>query len=158
MARAERIPDIKIEALYHRLEATEENTLDLGLSVSIPVFNRNRGRLREAQARVAQAEARRRVTRMELDSQIRQACAGLKTALNARSLLSDELLPRAEVLLKTSEARFSEGDIHLGELLAVRREWALLKLTHLESLREVMQAWIDLSSFVVTNETAMSNR
>lgn len=146
-AKAERIPDVKVELLYHRLEATKSDTLDLGLSIPLPLFNRNQGRLREARAEVAAAEARARMTQNELTTRLRGSHLQLTAALANSSALKTEVLPRAATLLKGAEARYAAGDIGLAELLPVRRDWAAVQLTYLESLRDVMQAWAELKSF-----------
>jgi cobalt-zinc-cadmium efflux system outer membrane protein len=146
LARAERVPDVKVELLYRRLEASKEDTFDVGLSMPLPLFDRNQGRLREARAEVAAAEARSRSTRNELVFRLRQAHAALTAALANNRALKTEILPRADTVLKTAEARYAAGDTSLGEVLPVRRDWAAVQLTYLESLREVMQAWGELQS------------
>lgn len=40
------------------------------------------------------------------------------------------------------------GNISLSELLQLRRDWAAVELSYLESLRDVMQAWAALSPYV----------
>lgn len=148
LARAERIPDVKVEVLYHRLEATRENTLDLGLSLPLPLFNRNQGRVREARAEAAAAEARARLTRNELATRLHEAHAQLTSALMSSRTLQTEILPRADAVLKSAEARYTAGDIGLSEVLSVRRDSATVQLAYLESLREVMQAWAGLSGYL----------
>jgi outer membrane protein, heavy metal efflux system len=136
-ARAERIPDVKVEALYHRLEATKENTFDLGLSIPLPLFNRNQGKLREARA---EAEN-------ELNLRLRESYTQLTSALAVTRALQTEILPRAETVLKSAESRYAAGDTSLADVLPVRREWAAIQLSHLESLRDVMLAWAQVRSF-----------
>jgi outer membrane protein, heavy metal efflux system len=148
LAKAERIPDVKVEALYHRLEATEENTFDIGLSIPVPLFNRNQGRLREMRAEASAAEARARATQNELHVQLHVSHAQLISALAIRRALRSEILPRAEIVLKAAEARYDAGDISLSEVLPLRRDWAMVHLTYLESLRDVMQTWAELSSYL----------
>jgi cobalt-zinc-cadmium efflux system outer membrane protein len=143
-AKAERIPDVKVELLYHRLEASQENTLDAGLSIPLPLFNRNQGRLREARADAAAAEARSRMTQNELTTRLRESYLQLTTALANSGTLKTEILSRAETVLKGAEARYAAGDISLAEILPVRRDWAAVQLSYLESLRDVMQAWAEI--------------
>jgi cobalt-zinc-cadmium efflux system outer membrane protein len=146
VANAERIPDVKVELLYHRLEANRENTVDLGLSIPLPLFNRNQGRLREAHAEVTAAEARARMTQNELMARLRESHLQLTTALANRRTLQAEILPKAETVRKGAEARYAAGDISLTEVLSVRRDWAVVQLGYLETLREVMQAWGEVKS------------
>jgi outer membrane protein TolC len=65
----------------------------------------------------------------------------LSTALANRRVFQQEIIPYAETARKSADARFAVGDISLAEVLPVRREWASMHLSYLESLREVMQAW-----------------
>jgi cobalt-zinc-cadmium efflux system outer membrane protein len=155
LAKAERIPDVKVEALYHRLEATSENTLDLGLSFPLPLFNRNQGRIREARAEAAAAEARSRMTGNELNLRLRESYAQLASALAGSRALQTEILPLAESVLKSAEARYAAGDTSLAEVLLVRRDWAGLRLNQLESLRDVMQAWARVGPFLNPDPTGI---
>ncbi len=151
LAKAERIPDVKVEALYHRLEATKENTFDIGLSIPLPLFNRNQGKLREARAEAAAAEARSRMTENELNLRLRESYAQLTSALATSRALQTEILPRAERVVQSAESRYAAGDASLADVLPVRRDWAAIQLSHLESLREVMLAWAALTPFVRAN-------
>lgn len=148
LAKAERIPDVKVELLYHRLEGSRENTFDVGLSIPLPLFNRNQGRLREARAEVAAAEARSRMTQNELTARLRESHLQLTAALANSRTLKNEFLSRADTVLNSAEARYAAGDISLAEVLPVRRDWAAVQLSYLESLRDVMQAWAALSPYL----------
>jgi cobalt-zinc-cadmium efflux system outer membrane protein len=147
LARAERIPDVKVELLYHRLESSQQNTFDVGLSIPLPLFNRNQGRLREARAEVAAAEARSRMTQNDLTMRLRESHLQLTSALANSRTLKTEILSRAETVLKSAEARYAAGDISLAEILPMRRDWAAVQLSYLESLRDVMQAWAEVAGF-----------
>ena len=146
LAKAERIPDIRVEVLYRRLEAERRNSFDVGVSIPLPLFDRNQGRLREARAELAAAEARSRSTQNDLNLRLRESHAQLSTALASSRALKTEILPRADTVLKAAEARYAAGDISLNEVLPVRRDWAAVQLTYLESLREVMQTWSTVRS------------
>jgi outer membrane protein, heavy metal efflux system len=148
LAKAERIPDVRVEILYRRLQASKENSFDVGLSIPIPLFDRNQGRMREARAEVAAAEARSRATQNALSVRLHEAHAQLTAALANSRALNADVLPRADIVLKGAEARFTAGDIGLIELLPVRRDWATVQLTYLESLRDVMQSWAELSTYL----------
>jgi cobalt-zinc-cadmium efflux system outer membrane protein len=147
LAKAERIPDVKVELLYHRLEASSANTLDVGLSIPLPLFNRNQGKLREARAEQAAAEARARMTQNELSARLSESYLRLSSALANSRTWKTEILGRADAVLKTAEVRHAAGDISLAEVLPTRRDWAAVQLGYLESLRDVMQAWAEVRSF-----------
>ena len=47
---------------------------------------------------------------------------------------------------------YSEGGfpalVGLADVLPVRRDWAAIQLSHLESVRDVMQAWAQVSGYL----------
>jgi outer membrane protein TolC len=63
-------------------------------------------------------------------------------------VLQEEILPRAETVLRGAEARYAAGDANLIDVLPARRERTSLQLAYLESLREVLEAWAQLSPFL----------
>lgn len=148
LAKAERIPDVKVEALYHRLEVSEQNTFDLGMSIPLPLFNRNQGKLREARSEALAAEARVRNTANELSLNLRESYVALTNALENLKTFRNQILPRAEIVLKSAELRYASGDSALTDVLPVRRDWAAVHLSYLETLREVMLSWAEVSSFL----------
>ncbi|HLF93481.1 MAG TPA: TolC family protein, partial [Planctomycetota bacterium] len=148
LAESQRVPDVTLDLFYRRLQHSEGNAFDVGLTIPLPVFDRNQGRLREARAETSAAEARLRLTRNELLRELRQAHGRLASALGAARTLKDEILPRAETVLKGAETRYAAGDLSLPDLIPIRRERASLQLNYLESLREVMEAWAELKPFL----------
>ncbi len=150
LAKAERVPDVRVEVLYRRLESSRENAFDIGLNIPLPLFNRNQGRVREARAEATAAEARVRVTQNELTARLHAAHAGLTGALASSRALKADILPRADLVLRIAEARFAAGDSSLTDVLPVRRDWAVVQLAYLESLRDVMQAWAEVSGYLKT--------
>jgi outer membrane protein, heavy metal efflux system len=150
LAQANRIPDLRVEALYRRVESSRQDAFDLGVSVPLPLFDRNQGRIRAAQAELGAAEARSRSTAVALERRVRESHTRLQAALLDVQVLRADVLPRMQGVLRAYEARFTAGDIALLELLAVRRESAEVQMEFLESLRDAFEAWGDLRSLLVT--------
>jgi cobalt-zinc-cadmium efflux system outer membrane protein len=147
-AKATRIPDLKAELLYHRIESEQRDAFDVGFSLPLPIFDRGRGRLVEAESQHNAAEARLRSTRNQLQASLRDAHGRLRLALADVRTLEDEILPRMESVRKITEARYAAGDMNLSEALLVRRDHAAARLRHLEALRDAMLAWSELRPFI----------
>lgn len=147
-SKALRIPDLKAEVLYHRIDSQKRDAFDAGISLPLPLFDRGRGRLLEATAQRDAAEARRRSTRAQLQGQLREAHAALTSALGELRVLETEVLPRAETLRRTAEARLAAGDLALAEVLGVRQDHGTARLRHLEAARDAMLAWARLRPFL----------
>lgn len=146
LAKSERIPDVNLDLLYRRLQGTRENAFDVGLRIPIPLFDRKRGRVREAESELRAAEARLENTRNEIGLELRSRELALERALESASVLQSDVLPKVEASLRGAEARFAAGDTSLTDVLAVRREATAARLQYLEALREVMEAWTGLTS------------
>jgi cobalt-zinc-cadmium efflux system outer membrane protein len=148
LAEIERVPDVTLDLFYRRLGTTETNAFDVGVTVPLPVFDRQQGRIRAARAEVLEAEARARSIRGDAVRRVREAHVRLGEAVGHARLVRDEILPRAETVLRTAEARFAAGDLSLADLIPIRRDVAAARLAHLEALREVMEAWGELRLFL----------
>ena len=148
LARADRIPDVTLDLLYRRIGASDTDAFDVGLTVPLPLFDRQQGRLSEAKAGVREAEERGRAVRGDAVRQVREAHVKLSEALHHARLVKEEILPRAETVLRTAEARHAAGDLSLADILPIRRDYAAVRLAHLEALREVMEAWGSLKLFL----------
>ncbi len=148
LARAQRVPDVNLDLFYRRQEASRTDAFDAGISVALPLFDRNQGRLREIRAQVAAAESGARHARNELDRQLREVHLKLVRAMAQARLLKEEILPRAGTVVRGVEARYAGGDMSLADLLPIRRDLTQARLAHLESLREVLEAWALLRPFV----------
>jgi outer membrane protein, heavy metal efflux system len=147
LADTQRIPDVSLDLSYRRI-GDIENTVDVGVRVPIPLFNRYQVRIREARADFVAAEARARSVRNELTLELQTSYRTLARAIAAAQLLREEILPRAESVLRSAETRYANGDISLAELLPIRRDWTRARLDYLEALNEVTQAWAALSPYV----------
>lgn len=146
LADTQRIPDVSLDLAYRRVGV--ENTVDVGLRVPIPLFNRYQGGIREARADFVAAEARARSARNALALELQTAYRTLARAIAAATLLREEILPRAESVLRSAETRYASGDISLAELLPIRRDWTRARLDYLEALNDVTQAWAALSPYL----------
>ncbi|MBI4662187.1 MAG: TolC family protein [Verrucomicrobia bacterium] len=154
LAKAERIPNLNVDLFYRRLEAERADSFDIGFRVPLPLFDRGQGRLRSARAELEAAEARARSTRSDLSADFREARAALTSALAQARALKTEILPRAETLLRTAETRHGAGDLSLAGVLVARRDWANVRFSYLESLRDAMLAWANLNPFLLSTPHA----
>jgi cobalt-zinc-cadmium efflux system outer membrane protein len=143
LAKAERIPDVNLDLLYRRLEASRENAFDVGVRIPIPLFDRKK-RVRQAEQELRATEARLERVRNHIGHEQHELELELESALEAVELLKKEVLPKSEKALRGAEARYKGGDIGLAELLVVRREHATARLRYAETLRVVMSAWSSL--------------
>ena len=153
LVQAQRTPDLTVELAYRRLGDTGD-AVDVGVRLPLPVFNRRQGALQAAQADLAAAEAEAQAREHALLHTLRTAYRRLHRARTTATQLREVILPRAERVVHNAETRYRNGDVSLGELVPVRRDWTQVRLDYLEALHEVRQAWAELSSYVHEQKAA----
>lgn len=88
----------------------------VGVSVPLPLSDRNQGPIAEAQAALAQAETRVALARRVAEAEVRRAL-DRRTSLAERLALREGLLSRARALLASARVAYAEGETSLLELL-----------------------------------------
>ena len=139
------IPDITFglsTVITGELEGSpaEDNGRDpwmLSLSLNLPIW---RGKLR-ADRQAAEAEHRlarmnRRDAELLLEAELRKLNADWREAHRRLRLQREDLLPRAEEILKLTESDYRHGRASFDELLRVRRDLLDLRLSEMAALRD----------------------
>lgn len=144
LAQAQRIPDLQVELLYRRRPDTPREGFDIGLSLPLPIFDRPRRRVREADAERQASTARAQSLRLDLTSRLRDAHATLVQALDTCRRWDTQVLPRMEKLRHTAEQRRAAGDLSTADVLPFRRAHAEARLSHLEALHDAWLAWTEV--------------
>jgi cobalt-zinc-cadmium efflux system outer membrane protein len=116
-ARLKAVPDVTASVGWRRYGDTPENALRLGISMPIPVLDRNRGGIREAQEAAQKTEAERAINRQTLLAVVGKAHDSATGALQQIDLLRRVVLPAARNTLSTIEAGYDQGRFTVLEIL-----------------------------------------
>jgi len=135
-ARARRVPDLEVRVAYGRDNAADENIVEAGVSVPLPVFNRSQGEI--AQARALANRARREAEAIErrLFAEASAAFAAHEAASQAVEALASRVLPAAARALDQTRDGYRAGRRGLLDVLDAQRTLANARLAHLDALAE----------------------
>ena len=115
------MPDPTLSVQYEREPPDQRNTFGFGVSLPLPLFNRNAGAIRAAT--VAAESARRDLARGRLRAE--QDLAATREALESARLragrLTGELAPKARSVRETVRYAWEQGGASLLELLEAER-------------------------------------
>ena len=121
LAKGFRVPDPTILAQYERQPPDQSNTVGLGVSLPLPVLNRNAGGIRAAETDLLAARRELDIARVR----VRAEMIGNRAAVNAAQARAEryrgELLPKAEQVRRSVEFAYSKGAASLLELLEAVR-------------------------------------
>lgn len=118
--RTRAVPDVTASVGVRRFEGDDASALVAGISVPLPIFDRNRGNINAAQAELRAAEARLNAARLDAEAESRTALSRV-TSAQARLGAARESESAAEEAYRLSRIGYEGGKIDLIELLNARR-------------------------------------
>lgn len=121
LAQAERVPDFTLMAGMKRDADTRDESLLIGVSIPIPLFNRNQGSVLSARSELAAAEAEQALIKQQwvtLRDQLEtQRAASYQEALQLR----DDVLRVAREAAEATQIGYQAGKFSLLDLLDAQR-------------------------------------
>ncbi|GAA0337315.1 TolC family protein [Sphingomonas oligophenolica] len=114
------IPDIGLSAGLRRFQGNGDSALVVGVSATIPLFDRNRGNIAAARERANAADARLAAARLEAGAARRVAAARVAAA-TGRLDAANQGEAAAEEAYRLGRIGYDAGKIPLLELLTIRR-------------------------------------
>ncbi|WP_237830784.1 TolC family protein [Sandaracinobacteroides sayramensis] len=137
-------PDISATVGVRRFEAENANAFLFGLSMPLPLFDRNRGNIDAARAEYNAAEAR--LAGARLDAQADRAAAEARLAASAsRVRAADAGVSSAEEAYQLSRIGFEAGRISQLELRATRNALVSARTAAVDARLARVRAEIDLA-------------
>jgi cobalt-zinc-cadmium efflux system outer membrane protein len=142
--RARRIPDVTVSLGVKRDEQLGRNQAIVGLSIPLPLFNRNQGNVAEALRREDKARDELAATRIRLQNEAAQAWERLETARSEAATLAGEVLPGAQAALAAATKGFELGKFGFLDVLDAQRTLFQARSQHLRALAEAHRARAEL--------------
>lgn len=142
---ARQYPDITLSPDY-QLDQTD-NKWTIGLSFELPIFNRNRGPIAEAEARRREKAAEFLELQAAVISDLEKSIQNVRAA-GQKVLLSDELLQHLEAQKAVASRKLQAGEISKYDFLNLNLELTASSLARLETLAEAQQATIELENIL----------
>lgn len=114
------IPDIGLSAGLRRFQGNGDSALVVGVSATIPLFNRNQGNIAAARERTNAADARLAAARLEA-SAVRRTAVARVAAATGRLDAADQGETAAAEAYRLGRIGYDAGKTSLLELLTIRR-------------------------------------
>jgi len=137
-------PDLTVSVGARRNDELNLNQAVLGLSIPIPVFDRNQGNLQEALSRTDKARDQLAALRIQLETQLAEAYERLNSARQSVRTLQDEILPGAQSAFDAASQGFAFGKFNFLDVLDAQRTLFQAKSQYISALSEAHQAEADI--------------
>lgn len=146
LQRAIRVPDVTLVGQYEHEPPVRSNSVGAGLSLPIPLWNRNAGEIRAAEAAKEDAARAVRQIEAEIAAEIVRARAAYDEAMVRWKRYRDDLRPRsAEIRLTVSHA-YEKGGASLLDLLQAERSDNDVRLSTMQAARDAVLAAAELTA------------
>ena len=140
LEQSKRVPDITVSAGIQRSNETQRNILLFGVSVPLPVFDRNQGNLLEALKLEDKARDELQGATVRLHSEVAQAQERLSTIAAEVQSLRQDVLPGAKSAYDAATIGFENGKFNFLEVLDAQRTYFTAKSQYLKALGEAHRA------------------
>jgi cobalt-zinc-cadmium efflux system outer membrane protein len=142
--RVQARPDINASVGIRRFEAEDATALTFGISMPLPLFDRNRGNIDAAQAEFRAADARLMSARQEVQADRAAAVARLAASVS-RVSAADAGVTAAEEAYRLSRIGFEAGRISQVELRITRTALVNARAAAVDARLARVRAEIDLA-------------
>ncbi len=133
LEKAKSIPDLIFSGGFRQFNETDDHALVAGISIDLPVFNRNQGSVLEAQAHYSKALAARDAAFLNLKTELVQAYRFLSTTFFEVEGLKNDLLPVAEMAFEAASEGYRLGKFNLLDVLDAQRTLAHARVQYLQA-------------------------
>ncbi|MCA1628162.1 MAG: TolC family protein, partial [Acidobacteria bacterium] len=159
LARAGAAPDVTAFTRYNISRSAfddtpvgvlrdKDRTLTFGVSVGIPVFNRNQGARDEAQAMIEQARARRQFIESVVRAEVASAYARYEAARSAVTIFEQGVIGRSNDNIRVIRAAYDLGEFRITDLINEQRRFVDAQRDFTEALTEQYRSLADLQAAI----------
>jgi cobalt-zinc-cadmium efflux system outer membrane protein len=143
LARAAAAPSLTVSAFFE-LEGGSDVILGGGVSLPIPLFDRNQSAIAEATARVARHHAELRLGERTVDREVATAYELYASASLAERAYADHVVGSLEETVDLLQRSFDAGKISFSEVLVLRRSLIEARAIAVETRARAAQASVVL--------------
>lgn len=144
LERARRIPDVTVSLGAVRSQDFGRDQPIIGLSIPLPLFDRNQGAQLQALRRLDAAQVQAEADEVRLRSEVLQAADQLQARSSEVQALQQEVLPGAQSAYEAASRGFELGKFGFLDVLDAQRTWLLARTQYLNALGEAHRASAEL--------------
>ena len=144
LLKAEAFPELAVSGGYLRNNEDDENAVTAGISVSLPLFNRNKGAVLSKNHEVTAAGKQFQAAVVERTTDAGSILSGIKNTTEAFSVLTEKLQPKAKNVYALLERYYKHGNISILEVLESRRNLLEINLKRIDLITEKALLTADL--------------
>ncbi|WP_419709440.1 TolC family protein [Pseudomonas sp. NFX224] len=140
LEKSQRIPDLTVSVGSQYSELDRERVNVVGLSMPIPLFNRNQGNVLAAARRTDQARDLRNATELRLRTEIQNTLNQWQTASGEVDAFKQTILPAAQSAVDSATRGFEMGKFGFLDVLDAQRTLIAARSQYIQAVSETTDA------------------
>jgi len=148
LEKSKAIPDVTVMGGYRRFREGDENALVVGISVPLPLFNRNQGGILEARYQFSQSEREKQSAEARLATLLSEAQKTLSTTHTEVITLKDSVIPASQSAFDAINEGYRLGKFGFLNVLDAQRTLFDAKLRYLRALTDYHKAVADVEGLI----------
>ncbi|MEO7648556.1 MAG: TolC family protein [Gemmatimonadaceae bacterium] len=143
-----RLPDLTLTAGYRRFTDLRSNAYVIGVSIPLPVFDRNAGAVEEAKSRLAKAYEERRGAQARVSAGLAEAYGVLASAHDEVTALRTTVLPGSHQTFEAVSEGYRLGKFGYLDVLDAQRTLIAANGQYLRALSDYHKAVADVERLI----------
>lgn len=151
-AEVEPIPNVTVGAGYTRQGQNRSNDWDIGVSVPVPLWNKNQGNILAAKAQVGEAVNQVGRVQNDLVNRLATAFSTYAAARKRAERYKTAILPKAQQTYQLSLKAYQGGQFEYLRVLAAQRTVAEANLELVRSLGEMWRSASEIAGLMLEDQ------
>ena len=148
LEKSRRVPDLSIGGGMKHLNESGEVAFIVGLSLPIPMFDRNQGAIREAEYNLTKAFEERKLEEVAVHVALATAYSALSAAATTVTVMKDEVLPSAQSAFDAVTEGYRIGKFDFLEMLDAQRTLFDVSGSYIDALANYHKAVADVEQLI----------
>jgi len=148
LEKAKVVGDVSIGAGLKRFNETDDNAFVFGISIPLPISDRNQGAKQEAVYNLAKSREEKKAAWLRLQNELNQTYHEFANSYSQALSLKEEVLPAAIEMFNAATRAYQEGKVDYLNVLDAQRTLFDVKNEYIESLAAYHIAKTDIERFI----------
>ena len=148
LEKAKAISDVKLKGGLQRFNETNDNTIVFGVSIPLPISDRNQAGKLEAAYNLARAREKQRAAHIRIQMELARAYRALSNAYTEAVELKVNILKGAESVFEASKTGYTLGKLDYLNVLDAQRTLFKAKAQYIDALASYHTAKADVERLI----------
>ncbi|MGB2863434.1 MAG: TolC family protein [Sedimentisphaerales bacterium] len=148
LEKAKATSDIKLGGGVQYFDDGDDSAFILGLSIPIPLFDRNQGNIQEAMYLLAKTEEQRKAVETDLRAALAEASTKLSSSFSEITIIKNDVLPLARSAFDAASQGYREGKFEYLVVLDAQRTFFEVRARYIEALAAYHKARADVERLI----------